>query len=59
MNKSFYVGKFTEQDIISGADRQAVEAAKEKTGLKYVKTKATRKSLEIWLCDNYYETSEI
>ncbi len=51
-----YVGQFSENDLIEGADKKAIAEAKKKTGLKYVNTKLVKKGRKIvamkaWVCD--------
>ena len=48
--KGIFVGEFTEADIRDKKDRQAVQAAMHRTGLKYTNTRETKKGIKIWVC---------
>lgn len=51
-----YVGRFNENDIKRGVDKERVEEMMKETGLKYTETKIVMKNkipigLDIWVCD--------
>ena len=52
----YYIGKFTEEEVRTGADKKAMKEARENNpGLRYSKTKITgrgqKKYLNIWIMD--------
>lgn len=56
MADGVYVGQFSEQDILLGIDKVAVEKVKQETGLKYTNTKFVKRNgkivgMKIWVCD--------
>ena len=55
MNKVF-VGTFSEDDLLKGRDKVAVQKAKEKHGLNYTNTQYVTidgqvVGMKIWICD--------
>ena len=51
-----YVGRFSEEDMISKIDKIKVQEAMDKHNLKYTNTKLVKKSgkiigLDIWICN--------
>jgi hypothetical protein len=51
-----FVGIFNEQQLKDKEDKAAIEREKEKTGLKYIKSKIVKKKgvqyMEVYLVDN-------
>lgn len=52
-----FVGTFTEQQLKSKEDKIAIDEAKQKTGLKFIKNKITKqngvKVMKVWLSDKF------
>lgn len=55
-----YLGKFNEEQLINGEDREAIAKAKERTGLRYIKSKIVKekgvKYMKVWLVSSYEQT---
>lgn len=51
-NKGVFVGCFSEKEIDAGADKIAIEAAREKTGLQYTNMEIDykRKVIKVYVC---------
>lgn len=55
-----YLGKFNEEQLINGEDRKEIAEAKERTGLRYIKSKIVKekgeKYMKVWLVSSYEQT---
>lgn len=53
-----YIGEFTEQDLRSGKDKEAILKAQEepqnkRNGIKYIESKVVKGKMKVWLTDNF------